>query len=121
MTLHGFYTELQKREREEKEKGVLELVSVEARELRGLQEREREKKRGGARTHVFSSPRLDPVRISTDFDGKERERRKREGVLEPMYLEARDLTRSVLLRTLLEKRERGRKRGGLNPTFFRGP
>ena len=49
---------------------------------------------------------------------RERERRKREGVLEPMYLGARDLTRSVLLRTLLEKRERGRKRGGLKPTFL---
>ena len=47
-----------------------------------------------------------------------RERRKREGVLEPMYSGARDLTRSVLLRTLLEKRERGRKRGGLKPTFL---
>ena len=89
------------------------------------------KKRGGARTHVFRSPRLDPVRTSTDFTGKEREnailsykrererrKKKREGVLEPMYSGARDLTRSVLLRTLLEKRERGRKRGGLKPTFL---
>ena len=46
MTLHGFYTELQKREREEKEKGVLELISVEARELRGLRKRERKKREG---------------------------------------------------------------------------
>ena len=38
----------QEEREEEKEKGVLELMSVEARELRGLQEREREKKRGGA-------------------------------------------------------------------------
>ena len=97
MTLHGCYTELQKRERE------------------------RKKKRGGARTRVSRSPRIDPVRISTDFDGKERERRKREGVLEPMYLEARDLTRSVFLRTLLEKRERGRKERGSRTYLFRGP
>ena len=32
---------------EEKERGVLELISVEARELRGLRKRERKKKRGG--------------------------------------------------------------------------
>ena len=83
-----------------------------------MEKRERKKKRGGARTHVFRSPRIDPVRISTDSDGKERER-KREGVLEPMYSEARKLTRSVFLRTLMEReREKENRREGVSNLPF---
>ena len=37
----------EERERKKKRGGVLELISVEARELRGLRKRERKKKRGG--------------------------------------------------------------------------
>ena len=56
---------------------------------------------------------LEPISVEAcDLRGlRKRERKKREGVLEPMYLEARELTRSVFLRTLME---RERKRGMLD-------
>ena len=86
--------------------------------LRTLREREREE---CSNAHLRDLSRIQFNMTLhgcyTELQKREREK-KREGVLEPMYLGARDLSRSVLLRTLLEKRERGRKRGGLKPTFL---
>ena len=84
--------------------------------LRTLREREREE---CSNAHLRD---LSRIQFNMTLHGYailsyKRERRKREGVLEPMYSGARDLSRSVLLRTLLEKRERRKREGVLEPMY----